>query len=135
MPRLHMPPPARAALALALASTLAGSVAACGRTIRVGGSRAVRIALSEYRVTPDTVRAYAGTLTITVRNTGVRTHDLAISQGSHNVTQSPDLMAGQTTILTVNLAPGRYMLRSTITGDQALGLWGTLDVVATHRRS
>jgi hypothetical protein len=35
--------------------------------------------------------------------------------------------------MTVNLAPGKYLLRSTITGDQALGLWGTLDVVATHR--
>ncbi|HWF50169.1 MAG TPA: cupredoxin domain-containing protein [Solirubrobacteraceae bacterium] len=129
MPRLPMPPLARAALALGLAWTLAG----CSHTIRVGGSRTLRVAVSEYRVTPDPIRAYAGTLTLTVRNLGVRTHDLAITLSGHDVAQSPDLVPGQTATMTVNLAPGKYMLRSTITGDQALGLWGTLDVVATHR--
>jgi hypothetical protein len=129
MSRLRMPPAARGVLALTLAWALAG----CSHTIRVGDSRALHVAVTEYRVTPDTVRAYAGTLTLTVRNLGVRTHDLAISLDNQNVALTPDLAPGQTTTMTVNLAPGTYMLRSTITGDQALGLWGTLDVVATHR--
>ncbi|HWF72692.1 MAG TPA: cupredoxin domain-containing protein [Solirubrobacteraceae bacterium] len=131
MSRLRLPPPARAVLAVTLAWALAG----CTHTTRVGRSRTLHVALSEYRVAPDTVRAYSGTLTITVRNLGVRTHDLAISQGGLNVAGgvTPDLIPGQTATMTVDLAPGQYMLRSTITGDQALGLWGTLDVVATHR--
>ncbi|MDQ6807300.1 MAG: cupredoxin domain-containing protein [Actinomycetota bacterium] len=129
MSRLRTPPRARAVLTLALAWALAG----CAHTIRVGSSRNLNLALSEYRVTPDTVRAYSGTLTITVHNVGARTHDLAITQGSNDVALTPDLMPGQTTLMTVNLAPGKYMLRSKITGDQALGLWGTLDVVDTHR--
>jgi hypothetical protein len=128
MSRLRMPRPARAVLALTLAWALSG----CAHTIRVGGSRTLHVAVTEYRVTPDTVRAYAGTLTITVRNVGVRTHDLAISLASENVALTPDLVPGAAATMTVNLAPGKYMLRSTITGDQALGLWGTLDVVATH---
>jgi hypothetical protein len=129
MSRLRMPPSVHAVLALTLALVLAG----CAHTIRVGRSRTLHLAVTEYRVTPDTVRAYAGTLSITVRNLGVRTHNLAISQGTDNVALTPDLMPGQTTMMTVNLAPGTYMLRSIITGDQALGLWGTLDVVATHK--
>ena len=119
--------PARAALALALAWALAG----CGDAIQVGGSRDLHVALSEYRITPGSVRAYAGTLTITVRNLGTRTHNLAVSLGSLNEAVSPDLMPGARTTMTVDLAPGSYVLRSTITGDQALGLWGSLDVVAT----
>ncbi|MDQ6775059.1 MAG: cupredoxin domain-containing protein [Actinomycetota bacterium] len=129
MSRLRLPPPVRAVLALTLASALAG----CAHTIRVGASRTLHVAVTEYRLTPDTVRAYAGTLTITVRNLGVRTHDLAISLGTQNVALTPDLMPGQTAVMTVDLAPGTYLLRSTITGDQALGLWGTLEVVAAHR--
>ncbi|HWC87172.1 MAG TPA: cupredoxin domain-containing protein [Solirubrobacteraceae bacterium] len=128
MPRLRPLPPARALVALGLAATLAG----CAHTVRVGGSRHLRVALTEYQLTPETVRAYAGTLTITVRNLGTRTHNLAVSLGSYNE-QSPDLVPGSTTTMTLDLAPGKYMLRSTITGDQALGLWGSLDVVATRK--
>jgi plastocyanin len=117
--------PARAMLALTFACALAG----CTHTTRVGRSRALHVALSEYRITPDTVRAYSGTLTITIRNVGTRTHNLAISSGNVNEATSPDLLAGSATTITVDLAPGKYTLRSTITDDQALGLWSTLDVV------
>jgi hypothetical protein len=130
MSRLRMPSPVRAVIALTLAWALAG----CAHTIRVGAARRLNVTLTEYRVTPETVRAYAGTLTITVRNLGVRTHNLAITLGGQNVAPpSPDLVPGQSTVMTVDLAPGTYMLRSTITGDQALGLWGTLHVVAIRR--
>ena len=128
MSRLRLPLPARAVIALALAWALAG----CGHTIQVGASRDLHVTLTEYRITPDTVRAYAGSLTITVRNLGTRTHNLAISLGNQNEAMSADLVSGGTTMMRVDLAPGRYLLRSTITDDQALGLWGILDVVARH---
>jgi hypothetical protein len=127
---MRMPLPTRALLALTLACALAG----CGQTVRVGNSRHLVVALSEYRVTPETVRAYAGTLTITVRNAGTLTHNLVISLGTQNEAFSPDLTPGASTTMTVDLAPGKYMLRSTISEDQSLGLWGTLDVVATRKR-
>jgi hypothetical protein len=121
-----MPAPARTVLALALASLLAG----CAHTIRVGRDRTLHVALSEYRITPDTVRAYAGTLTIKVRNLGTRTHNLAVSVGNYNEIVSPDLPPGATATLSIDLPPGQYMMRSLIQGDQALGEWGTLNVVA-----
>jgi plastocyanin len=116
-----------------LALTLAWALAGCAHTVRVGRSRTLHLAISEYRVTPDTVSAYAGTLTITVRNVGTRTHNLAISLGNQNEAESPYLVAGSASTMTVDLAPGKYMLRSTVTDDQALGLWGTLDVRAAPR--
>jgi len=129
MSRLRIRHPAHATLALALAWVLAG----CAHTVRVGNSRHLNVALTEYRITPDTVRAYAGSLTIIVRNVGTRIHDLAISNGNQNEALSPYLTPGASTTLTVDLAPGKYMLRSTVTDDQSLGLWGTLDVVAIRR--
>jgi hypothetical protein len=117
-------------LALAVASALGG----CAHTTNVGSRRRVHITLSEYRITPSTVRAYAGTLTITVRNIGTRTHNLVVSQGTVATAQTPDLMPGATVTITVDLAPGRYMMRSSILSDQALGEWGTLDVVRVSRR-
>jgi len=113
-----------------LTLVLAGALAGCGRTIRVGNARHLDVALTEYRITPDTIRAYAGTLTITIRTVGTLTHNLAISLGSLNEALSPDLAPGGSATMTVYLAPGKYMLRSTIADDQSLGLWGTLDVVA-----
>lgn len=129
MPRLRHPPRTRLLAAAALVLLLAG----CGHTVRVGGSRQLDVALTEYQLNPENVRAYAGTLTITVRNLGTRTHSLAVTQGTNNVNQTPDLPPGATTTLTVDLAPGKYMLRSTVPGDQALGMWGNLKVIAIRR--
>jgi uncharacterized cupredoxin-like copper-binding protein len=132
MSRLRLPLPALVPLALFLACALAG----CGHTVRVGNSRHLVVALTEYRVTPETVRAYAGTLTITVRNVGTRTHNLEIisSLPKAKGLVSPDLAPGASATMLVDLAPGRYMMRSTVTDDQSLGLWGSLDVVATRKR-
>jgi hypothetical protein len=130
MSRLHTPAPTRAAVALALAAALAG----CAHTIRVGRGRTLHVALTEYRITPGTVRAYAGRLTITARNLGTKTHDLAVSLGNHNEAVTPDLAPGSSATITVDLAPGQYMLRSLFLDDQALGEWGTLDVVPMRTR-
>ena len=54
-------------------------MAGCGSTTRVGTGRALQIALNEYRVTPQDVRAQTGLLTIFVHNYGRLTHDLVIS--------------------------------------------------------
>ena len=86
------------------------------------------IALNEYRVTPQNVRAASGSLTIVVRNDGRLTHDLVISQGGRQAAATEPLGPGQTTDLVATLTPGRYLMASTILSDQALGAYGTLDV-------
>jgi len=124
-----MPALAGAVVAIALACALAG----CGTTIQVGRDRTLRIALSEYRLTPDTVRAYAGTLEIMARNVGTRTHDLVVSLGNFNEGQPLYLAPGASGTITLNLAPGQYTMRSTLLDDQSLGMWGTLNVVPFRR--
>ena len=74
-------------LAVALASL---AVAACGRTTSVGTGRSLQIALNEYRVTPQDVRAQTGLLTIYVHNYGRLTHDLVISlDGQPEISTKP----------------------------------------------
>lgn len=115
-----------------MALLLAALLAACGHSVRVGGGRQLRVALTEYQLTPETARAYAGTLTITVENLGKHAHNLTVTQGSTNYA-TPDLAPGATATMSLDLAPGKYTLRSTVPGDQALGLWGTLNVIPIHR--
>jgi hypothetical protein len=112
-------------LAVALASL---AVAACGRTTTVGTGRTLQIALNEYRVTPQDIRAQTGLLTMFVHNYGRLTHDLVISLDGRTEAATPPIAPGQTTELAAALVPGHYLMASSILSDQALGAYGTLVV-------
>jgi hypothetical protein len=112
-----------------LAATLALlGAAGCGATTRVGADRMLQIALSEYRVTPQDVHASSGSLTIFVHNYGRLTHDLVISLNGQTEVSTKPIAPGQTAELDAFLAPGNYVMASTILSDQALGAYGTLDI-------
>ncbi|MFL5863962.1 MAG: hypothetical protein ACJ780_24855 [Solirubrobacteraceae bacterium] len=102
--------------------------AGCGRTATVGTGRALQIALSEYRVIPQDVRARTGLLTIFVHNYGRLTHDLVISIGGRTQAATKPIAPGQTQELDAALGPGHYLMASSILSDQALGAYGTLIV-------
>ncbi len=104
------------------------SLAGCGHVVRVASGATLRIALNEYRVNPQDVRAAPGALTIVVRNNGRLTHDFVISENGTQVAATVPLAPGQATNLVTTLGPGRYLMSSSILSDQALGLYGTLDV-------
>jgi hypothetical protein len=112
-------------LAAALASL---AVAACGTTTRVGNARTLQIALNEYRVIPQDVRARTGLLTIFVHNYGRLTHDLVISLNGRTEAATEPIAPGQTQELDAALGPGHYLMASSILSDQALGAYGTLTV-------
>jgi hypothetical protein len=112
-------------LAVALASL---AVAACGRTTSVGNGRTLQIALNEYRVTPQDVRAQTGLLTMFVHNYGRLTHDLVITLDGQTEAATTPIAPGQTEELAAALGPGRYLMSSSILSDQALGAYGTLIV-------
>jgi hypothetical protein len=117
------------AVRVAVAAAATASIACgCGHTTVVGGGRTLRLALSEYRVNPQSVRAYPGSLTIFVRNDGRLTHNLAVSRNGNVVAATAPLHPGQATVLSVSLAPGKYQIGSTLFSDQVLGLYGTLTV-------
>jgi hypothetical protein len=111
------------ALSAAAASML---LAGCGHTTQVGVDRTFQVALTEYHVSPQRVRAPAGTLTIFVHNYGRLSHNLVISSGGHPDASTQPIPPGETSELLATLAPGNYLMSSTILSDQALGAYGTL---------
>jgi hypothetical protein len=112
-------------LAAALAALAAGG---CGTTATVGSAGTLQVALNEYRVTPQDVRAHTGLVTMYVHNYGRLTHDLVISENGAVTAATKPIMPGQTEELDVALTPGHYLMASSILSDQALGAYGTLVV-------
>jgi uncharacterized cupredoxin-like copper-binding protein len=109
----------------------------CGHTEAVGSDRTLYVALSEYRVTPQSVRVSAGPLTVFVHNYGRLTHNLVITlNGQATGTTRPatgttrPIWPGQSAEITLTLTPGTYLMASTILSDQALGQYGTLTVTS-----
>ncbi len=114
----------------AIAVVLALAAGACSHAVAVGSNRTLRVALTEYRVIPQSVRSKAGQLTLIVENDGRLTHDLAVSAGGKVISQTPPLLPGAVADLVLSLGPGTYMMASTLFSDQALGAYGTLTVIS-----
>jgi hypothetical protein len=104
------------------------ALSACSHVHLVGADRTLRVALTEYRLRPQDVRVSSGPLTIFVHNYGRLTHNLALSIDGSSAGSTGPLLPGQSTELALDLAPGRYLMASTILSDQALGEYGTLTV-------
>jgi hypothetical protein len=113
-------------LALLVAATLV--ITGCSHTNVVGGDRTVRIQLSEYRLTPQSIRVSPGLLTIIVHNHGVLDHNLVLFQNGQAVDAINPLGPGETTQMTLLVSPGMYAMASTVLSDQSLGASGTLKV-------
>src|SRR5690348_17114204 len=79
MPALYDRPMRRAIVAAAALLAAAPPLSGCGHTTTVGAGRTVAVALTEYRVRPQSVQAAAGELTIVVHNYGRLTHNLVVS--------------------------------------------------------
>jgi hypothetical protein len=119
----------RVAARLLATGAALSALAGCDHTSTVGASRTVKIALTEYRVIPQSIRARAGGLTLVVENDGRLAHTLAIWGHGNIVDQTPPLAPGAGTILSLSLGPGSYLMTSTLFSDQTLGEYGTLTVV------
>lgn len=109
---------------------LTGVLAGCGGKTHDAVDRTFQVALTEYHVTPQSVRAPSGTLTIFVHNYGRLSHNLVISHDGTSEASTQPIPPGQTSELIANLPPGRYTMASTILSDQALGTYGTLVVTS-----
>ena len=118
----------RPPLAVFAAGLVIMAAAGCGATTTVASSGTLQIAVTEYRITPQSVRAGAGVLTIVVHNDGRLSHNLVISHGSVVEASTTPIAPGGWTELQAALLPGRYLIASSLLSDQALGAYGTLDV-------
>jgi hypothetical protein len=114
---------------LLVAGAVTAGLTGCGHVATVGRSRSVQIALTEYRVTPQSIQSPAGELTLRVENDGRLTHTLAITRHGKILGQTGPLPPGARTILIISLNPGRYLMTSTLLSDQDLGEYGTLNIV------
>lgn len=115
---------------LALIAGAAVAVAGCSHTVVVGQNRVLQIAVTEYRVVPESVRVSAGLLTIVVHNEGRVAHNLAVTEGKYLVGQTPPILPGKVAYLPIDLYPGSYQIASTLFSDQALGEYGSLTVTS-----
>jgi hypothetical protein len=113
-----------AAVTLALAAVVAG----CGGSRQLAGGRPLRLAVTEYRLHPQSISVSAGTLTIFIHNYGRLTHDVVVSENGQSIAGTKPIPPGQSAELDLSLAPGRYLMTSTILSDEALGQYGTLTV-------
>jgi iron uptake system EfeUOB component EfeO/EfeM len=113
-------------LALLLAATTL--ITGCSHTKVVGADRTVQIQLSEYRLTPESIRVSGGLLTIIVHNHGLLDHNLVLFQNGQTVDAINPLSPGETSQMTLYLSPGTYSMVSTVLTDQSLGAYGTLRV-------
>ena len=119
----------RAPTRLPLIGVGLAALAGCGHTVTVDASRTIGVAVTEYRVIPQSIESPAGQLTRVVENDGRLTHDLAVTRNGVTVGQTPPLQPGTRTPLVLTLSPGTYVMTSTLFADQALGTYGTLRVV------
>jgi hypothetical protein len=117
--------PPRVALAAALAIT---GLTGCGTIARVGASRTLDVALSDYRITPQDVDVRSGFVIIAVTNYGRLSHNLVISIDGQPLLATKPLAPGQNDEIDASLAPGQYLMSSSVLSDQALGAYGTLNV-------
>lgn len=115
-------------VALALVLVCAGLAAGCSHTERVGSSRTLRVALTEYRLNPEGAVVSAGVVTVLVHNDGRLIHNLAVSMNGQTVESTKPIPPGGSAAMVLTLAPGSYLMYSSLLSDQALGQYGTLTV-------
>jgi hypothetical protein len=110
-------------LLLALAA-----LAGCGHTTSVPRGGTVTVVETEYRLTPQSLSAHPGRVTLVARNLGRLAHNLLVRQDGTNVAVTQPIAPGSSATLAVDLGPGQYTIASGLFDDQALGIYGSLTV-------
>ena len=91
------------------------------------GSTTVSVIAMDFSYALDKPEASEGTINFVIENIGAMQHDFAIQ--ANDVEQKSVLLnPGQSTTLSVTLAPGTYTYRCTVPGHEVLGMKGTLTV-------
>ena len=88
----------------------------------------MQIALTEYRLIPQSIRSPQGELAISVHNYGRLTHNFVVTRGTKTAGSTEPIRPGQTAEILLAVTPGKYLMLSTILSDRDLGIYGTLTV-------
>jgi plastocyanin len=93
-------------------------------------STTVNVLAKDMKFSLDPSQATAGTITFVVTNDDPMPHDFAIEvNGVERKTAMID--AGKTESLTVEIEPGTYKYRCTVTGHSLVGMRGTFTVTGS----
>jgi uncharacterized cupredoxin-like copper-binding protein len=80
------------------------------------------VALDEFSVTPVADRLRAGTVDLSVSNSGEFPHTLVVSDSAGTVVAATALIRpGETSSLSIDLQPGAYMFTCRIVGESGSG--------------
>jgi hypothetical protein len=114
------------ALALIVAATLGG----CGESSATYHSSVLTLRVSEYEISPESVRMPAGAVRIRLTNDGVLVHEVAIANGDGRIVgQTGTVFPGHTaTSAQFTLAPGTYRMYDPGANYADLGAYGSLSV-------
>lgn len=122
----------RSALTLAAVALLA---AGCGGNDRPGGTvttpagGSVRVTAKEYSFDPSTIVVRgAGTVRLTLDNTGSLAHNIKVEKDGRVLGGTPAFPAGETRSATVRLPAGTYDYLCTVGDHAELGMKGKLKV-------
>jgi plastocyanin len=103
-------------------ATASSPAASATTTLKLAANPAGQLAYDTKQLS-----AKAGTVTIEMTNMSPIEHDVAISEGSKIVGQTP-VFAGGSKSVTVKLKPGTYTFFCTVPGHRQAGMEGTLTV-------
>jgi plastocyanin len=112
------------------AATSTASAGATPATAGAGGHSSLEIAADPtglLRFDASSLKAKAGTVTITLTNNAQLEHNITIAQGTKVLGATPTFVGGTRTV-TLKLAPGRYVFYCSVPGHRQSGMEGTLTV-------
>jgi len=110
----------------AASSSSAGSSAPASDGAAEAGS--ITATEADFSISLDEDSLPAGSYEIEVVNNGSSTHDLAVEQGGNKIANSDSIGPGDSTTLTVDLAPGEYVFYCSIGNHRAMGMEMTVEV-------
>jgi uncharacterized cupredoxin-like copper-binding protein len=103
--------------------------------VRVSGGR-IDMTLREFTMTPQSVSIRQGNISVYVTNKGTQVHNLQIETiVPRSSDDKPKLLLGVKAMQpgksesgSVTLSPGKYRWRSSISNDDDLGMYGSIEV-------
>ena len=92
---------------------------------------AIKVSLTDFKITPAAISAKAGSVSFAVSNDGKAPHNLTIfaAGSTTQVLKASDTLApGRSGTLTVTLAAGKYHFNCSVPGHESLGMTGDITV-------
>jgi hypothetical protein len=106
-------------------------VCGCGERSASYRSSLLRLRISEYQISPESVRMPAGVVRIRLTNEGVLVHEVAVADSDGRIIGQTGAAFPGHTVLSgpFRLAPGRYRIYDPGANYADLGAYGSLAVV------